>query len=264
MPYRVRSNDEPSRQEVGGTPTSPLGGRPRPPRGDTQVPLTIQEPSKNHPCSPPSPLPPLGEEPRNASRSGRAPHPACHHRSMAHENNVDRWPTGSPLLVQVKYYIDSKLAGGGGGGNPELEQRVTDLETTTATQAGQIAAAQSDITDLETTTATQAGEIAALQQQNTDQAGQISQAQADIAALTTTQDAQAVQITDLETRVAALEAQDPAVPLEAIYVWDGGSYNVPDTQPEGIILRSFYGPDPYQGDPWPGVLDAYTFAETVA
>lgn len=133
---------------------------------------------------------------------------ACHHRSMTHENNVDRWPTGSPLLVQVKYYIDSKLAGGGGGGNPELEQRVTDLETTTATQAG--------------------------------------------------------QITDLETRVSALEAQPAPVQQEAIYVWDGTSYNVPATPPEGVILRSFYGPNPYTGGPWTGVLDAYTFAETVA
>lgn len=176
---------------------------------------------------------------------------------MTHENNVDRWPTGSPLLVQVKYYIDSKLAGGGGGGNPELEQRVTDLETTTATQAGQIAAAQSDIATLETTTATQAGEIAALQQQNTDQAGQISQAQADIAT-------QAGQITDLETRVAALEAQPAPVQQEAIYVWDGTSYNVPATPVDGVILRSFYGPNPYTGDPWTGVLDAYTVAETVA
>lgn len=148
---------------------------------------------------------------------------------MTHENNVDRWPTGSPLLVQVKYYIDSKLAGGGGGGNPELEQRVTDLETTTATQAGQIAAAQSDI-----------------------------------ATLTATQDTQAGQITDLETRVAALEAQPAPVQQEAIYVWDGTSYNVPATPPEGVILRSFYGPNPYTGDPWTGVLDAYTFAETVA
>lgn len=162
---------------------------------------------------------------------------------MTHENNVDRWPTGSPLLVQVKYYIDSKLAGGGGGGNPELEQRVTDLEATTATQAGQIAAAQSDIATLETTTATQAGEIAALQQENTDQAG---------------------QITDLETRVATLEAQPAPVQQEAIYVWDGTSYNVPATPPEGVILRSFYGPNPYTGGPWPGVLDAYTVAETVA
>lgn len=176
---------------------------------------------------------------------------------MSHENNVDRWPTGSPLLVQVKYYIDSKLAGGGGGGNPELEQRVTDLETTTATQAGQIAAAQSDIATLETTTATQAGEIAALQQENTDQAGQISQAQADIAT-------QAGQITDLETRVSALEAQPAPVQQEAIYVWDGTSYNVPATPVDGVILRSFYGPNPYTGGPWPGVLDAYTVAETVA
>lgn len=161
---------------------------------------------------------------------------------MTHENNVDRWPTGSPLLVQVKYYIDSKLAGGGGG-NPELEQRVTDLEATTATQAGEIAAAQSDITALEATTTTQASQIDALQQENTDQAGQIS---------------------DLETRVAALEAQPAPVQQEAIYVWDGTSYNVPATPPEGVILRSLYGPTPYTGDPWPGVLDAYTFAETVA
>lgn len=182
---------------------------------------------------------------------------------MTHENNVDRWPTGSPLLVQVKYYIDSKLAGGGGG-NPELEQRVTDLEATTATQAGEIAAAQSDITALEATTTTQASQIDALQQENTDQAGQISQAQADIATLTATQDDQAGQISDLETRVAALEAQPAPVQQEAIYVWDGTSYNVPATPPEGVILRSFYGPNPYTSDPWPGVLDAYTFAETVA
>lgn len=182
---------------------------------------------------------------------------------MTHENNVDRWPTGSPLLVQVKYYIDSKLAGGGGG-NPELEQRVTDLEATTATQAGEIAAAQSDITALEATTTTQASQIDALQQENTDQAGQISQAQADIATLTATQDDQAGQISDLETRVAALEAQPAPVQQEAIYVWDGTSYNVPATPPEGVILRSLYGPNPYTGDPWPGVLDAYTFAETVA
>lgn len=196
---------------------------------------------------------------------------------MSHENNVDRWPTGSPLLVQVKYYIDSRL-NGGGGGDPGLAQRVAALEALTSTQAtqidtltqqnsdqaGQISSAQADISALESTTASQAGQIAALEQQNSDQAGQISQAQQDITDLTTTQNTHTGQIQDLDDRVTALEDAPAAVQEEAIYVWDGGSYNVPDDPIDGVIVRHFYGPNPYPGDPWPGVLDVYEFAETVA
>lgn len=42
---------------------SPLGGRQCPPRGDAHVPLTIQEPSNNHPYLPPPRSPRWGKCP---------------------------------------------------------------------------------------------------------------------------------------------------------------------------------------------------------
>lgn len=38
----------------------------------------------------------------------------------------------------------------------------------------------------------------------------------------------------------------------------GTGYDVPAEPPAGVTVRHFYGPDPFTGDPWPGVLDVYT------
>lgn len=44
-------------------------------------------------------------------------------------------------------------------------------------------------------------------------------------------------------------------------VWDGTAYPTQAaTAPEGVVVRHFYGPVPYEGATWPGVLDTYDYA----
>lgn len=156
---------------------------------------------------------------------------ACHDRHMADYGPGCPWPySGNPLLQRV-------CASGDGGDIPaDVETRLAALESATSEQSTQIAQLTQESAD-------QAALISELQQENVTQAGQIS---------------------DLDTRVAVLEAQQPAAQQQAIYIWDGTSYNVPAEPVDDVILRSFYGPNPYDGEAWPGVLDEYTTSEAVA
>jgi hypothetical protein len=45
-------------------------------------------------------------------------------------------------------------------------------------------------------------------------------------------------------------------------VWDGTDYPAQPTEaPSGVVVRRFYGPVPYEGATWPGVLDTYEYAD---
>lgn len=191
------------------------------------------------------------------------------------------WPnSGNPLLSKV-----CACGARNGGSNPGLEARVTALEDVTTQQAADISTLSSmvtdqsaQITDLSGQVSTLTGEVSNLTGQVSALSGQVSTLSGEVTTLTGQVDTLSSEVTTLSSevttlsgdltsltdRVAALEAQPAPVQQEAIYVWDGSSYNVPDTPIDGVIVRHFYGPNPYDGDPWPGVLDVYEQAETVA
>lgn len=73
------------------------------------------------------------------------------------------------------------------------------------------------------------------------------------------------RVTALEEENAAQQQQIDALEGRSsqlfIARWNGTGYDVPAEPPVGVIVRQFYGPQPYQGEPWPNVLDVYTVTE---
>lgn len=65
---------------------------------------------------------------------------------------------------------------------------------------------------------------------------------------------------DVQEALANLAARSGGDSVSVL--WSGGAYPAQaGTAPAGVKVRRFYGPEPYEGASWTGVLDTYEYAE---